>query len=572
MARGRLGEWFSGYRSALAVRDLRYLFGGLVVSATGSWAYNVATLAFVFDRTHSLGWVGASSLVRFVPALVLSSYGGVIAERTERVRLMIGADLLSAIWQGGLAAVAVAGAPVWLALVLVALTASTNVVYNPAVAATIPSVVSEDDLVAANALNGTIDNLVLITGPAVGALLLVIGSPAAAFAVNAGSFVVSAALVSRMRVRSLPVDVTEAGTAGPLAQMAVGVRTIASLRAARTLVAYCALVSFVYGTDTVLLVAASEHRLGTGSEGFGYLLAGLGVGGVLMAAAVNRIAGSRRLAPIIIAGVAGYTLPTALLAVTHSPGLAFASEILRGASTLVVDVLAITALQRAVPKEQLARVFGVFFAIILAAISLGALVTPLIVSGAGLSGGIVTMALAPFAAAVFGYPSLLAIDRQAAARADALAPRVAVLEGLGIFAAASRSILERLAAGAVEAAFAEGTVIVREGDPAQVLYVLVEGEVEVTAAGEAGGPQRVLRRMGAPSYFGEIGVLERIPRTATVTAVTACRCEQIDGDDLLDALTTAPPSATLMENAQSRLALTHPSRQPTFTSAAGESL
>ena len=99
-----------------------------------------------------------------------------------------------------------------------------------------------------------------------------------------------------------------------------------------------------------------------------------------MAALVNRLAASPRLAPIIIAGVAGYCLPTALLAVTHSPGLAFVSEILRGAATLVVDVLAITSLQRAVPSEQLARVFGVFFAFVLTAISLGALIAPAVVS------------------------------------------------------------------------------------------------------------------------------------------------------------------------------------------------
>jgi hypothetical protein len=556
--------WFGGYRSALASRDLRLLFGGLVVSATGSWAYNVALLAFVFDRTHSLGWVGAAGLVRFVPALVLSTYGGVIAERTERVRLMIDADLLCAVWQAGLAIVAATGAPVVLALALVALTASTNVVYNPAVAATIPSVVGEDDLVAAHALNGTIDNLVVIVGPAVGAGLLLIGSPASAFAVNAGSFVLSAALVSRMRARSRPVDVTEEGTAGPLAQMAVGVRTILGLRAARTLVAFCALVSFVYGTDTVLLVAASEHRLGTGAEGFGYLLAGLGIGGVLMATLVNRLAASQRLAPIIIAGVAGYCLPTALLAVTHSPGLAFVSEIVRGASTLVVDVLAITSLQRSVPSGQLARVFGVFFAFVLSAISLGALIAPVLVSAAGLRDGLLAMALAPFAIGVIGYPSLMSIDREAAASTQALAPKVAVLEGLGIFAAASRSVLERLARAATEVSFRAGTVIVREGEAAEFLYVLVEGEVEVTARGEGGGPERVLRRMTAPSYFGEIGVLERIPRTATVTAVGACRCEQIDGETLLGALTSAPPSATLMENARSRLALTHPSREPTF--------
>jgi CRP-like cAMP-binding protein len=71
--------------------------------------------------------------------------------------------------------------------------------------------------------------------------------------------------------------------------------------------------------------------------------------------------------------------------------------------------------------------------------------------------------------------------------------------------------------------------------------------------------------MAAPSYFGEIGVLERIPRTATVTALTECRCERIDGEALLEALTTAPPSSSLMENARSRLLVTHPSREPTFT-------
>jgi hypothetical protein len=564
MLRGRVADWFSGYRSTLAVRDVRLLFGGLVISATGSWAYNVALLAFVFDRTHSLGWVGAAGLVRFLAALALSAYGGVIAERTERVRLMLGADLVCALWQGGLALTAAAGGPVVLALAFTVLTSATNVVYAPAVAATIPALVSEDDLVAANALSGTIDNLVVIAGPGVGALLLLIGSPAAAFAANAASFVLSAALVSRIRARSRPVDVTAEGTLGPLAQMAVGVRTIFSLPAARTLVAYCALVSFVYGTDTVLFVGVSEHRLGLGTEGFGVLLAGLGIGGILMAAAVNRLSGSRRLAPIIIGGVAGYCLPTALLAVTHSPGLAFASEIVRGGSTLVVDVLAITSLQRAVASDQLARVFGVFFAFVLAAISLGALIAPVAVSALGLRDALFVMAGAPFALGLLGIPSLLAIDRGAAARTAELAPRIAVLEGLGIFATASRTVLERLAAAASEVEFAAASAIVREGEPAQMLYVLVEGEVEVSAHGESGGPERVLRRMSGPSYFGEIGVLARIPRTATVTALTPCGCLQIDGETLLEALTAAPPSSALMENARSRLALTHPSREPVF--------
>jgi hypothetical protein len=466
--------------------------------------------------------------------------------------------------------VAAAGGPVVLALAFAALTAATNVVYSPAVAATIPSVVDEDDLVAANALNGTIENLVIIAGPAVGAVLLLVGSPALAFGVNAGSFVLSAAIVSRIRARSRPVDVTEEGTAGPLRQMALGVRTIVGLPAARVLVAYCALVSFVYGADTVLLVGVSEHRLGTGSEGFGYLLAGGGLGGILMAAAVDKLAGSRRLAPIILAGVAGYCLPTALFTVIHSPGLGFALQVVRGASTLVVDVIAITSLQRAVESDQLARVFGVFFAFVLGSIALGTLITPAIVNGFGLKAGLLIMASAPFALGVLGFPALLVIDRESAARAQALAPRIAVLESLQIFATASRPVLDRLAAAATEVAFRAGASIVREGEPADALYVLLEGEVEVTARGEAGGPERAIRTMTAPAYFGEIGVLEHIPRTATVTALAPCRCDQIDGEELLQALTSAPPSSALMENASSRLSITHPSRPVTFKPAETE--
>jgi hypothetical protein len=102
-------------------------------------------------------------------------------------------------------------------------------------------------------------------------------------------------------------------------------------------------------------------------------------------------------------------------------------QIVRGASTLVVDVLAITALQRAVAPDQLARVFGVFFAFVLAAISLGAVLTPAIVSAGGLDAGLLVMAFAPFAVGLLGYPALLAIDRQTAERTAELAPRIAVL-------------------------------------------------------------------------------------------------------------------------------------------------
>ena len=153
----------------------------------GSWAYNVALLAFVYDRTHSLGWVGAAGFVRFLPALLLSPYSGVVVERTDRFRLMFchqrsGHGL--AVRPGGGGA---GHGPVVLALVLLGARRGRNVFEAPAVGATLPTLVSENDLVAANALQSTIDNLTVILGPAIGAVLLLAGSPALVFFVNAGT-------------------------------------------------------------------------------------------------------------------------------------------------------------------------------------------------------------------------------------------------------------------------------------------------------------------------------------------------------------------------------------------------
>jgi CRP-like cAMP-binding protein len=77
--------------------------------------------------------------------------------------------------------------------------------------------------------------------------------------------------------------------------------------------------------------------------------------------------------------------------------------------------------------------------------------------------------------------------------------------------------------------------------------------------------------MGPGTYFGEIGVLEGIPRTATVTAIEDCRCLRLDADDFLAGVTAGPTPTTLLEDARSRLARTHPSRRLTYADQAGPS-
>ena len=106
--------------------------------------------------------------------------------------------------------------------------------------------------------------------------------------------------------------------------------------------------------------------------------------------------------------------------------------------------------------------------------------------------------------------------------------------------------MERLAAETSEIAVSTGEAVIREGDAADALYVLQSGEVEV----EAGGLS--LATLGAGSWFGELGLLEGVPRTATVRTTEPSTMLRIDGDAFLSALTTAPLSSTALEGARAR--------------------
>ena len=553
------------YRSALAHRDLRLLLTAMLVSMVGSWAYNVALLAVVYDRTGSLGWVGAAGIARFVPTLVFSAYAGVMAERFERVRTMATCDLLAATTQAGLVLLVVAGAPVIAIVACAALTSLAMTPYEPAVAAVTPEIVKEDDLAAANSLRGLIENVVQVSGPALGALILYLGPTWAVFALDSATFVLSALIVSRMRMRSRPVDVTEGGTAGPLRQLRVGVREIGRNRAAGLLVSLSVLASMVYGMDTVLFVGASEERLGLGPDGFGVLMTGLAVGGLLAAGTVNRLAASPRLAAVLTLAMLIYTLPNAVLAFTESAALGTAVQVLRGAGTLVVDVLAMTALQRAVARDVTARVFGVYWALIIGAIALGALIAPVAVSLLGLEVAIVALAIAPALLGLAAYPALTKLDRASAANTQLLAARAAVLEATGLFAASARPVLERLAAETSEIAVSAGEVLIREGDVADALYVLRSGAVEVDAGGVT------VATLTAGSWFGELGLLERIPRTATVRTIERCRLLRIDGEAFLEALTSAPLASTALEGARARFIVVR-GQEPSFVRREAETI
>lgn len=542
------------YRAVLRRRDFRLLIGAFLVDSVGGWAYNIVLIVYIFDRTGSTAWIAATTAAGWVPRLLVSTWAGALADRYERTKVMVVSALSSFVVMAVLAAVVVRDGPVLLVLLLSAVTAACASLYRPAASGVLPDVVPEKELVTANALFALLENLVVVVGPALGGLMLLGGSPAVAMVVNALSFLLAAMLVLRIRTQSRGGGAEEGTGLG--AQVVDGLRALRAEPVALTLVLFCALDSAVYGASTVLYVPISQ-QLGTGSDGYSYLLVGQALGGVLVASLVDRLTRSGRLAPVIVGGMWVLALPTALTVFAHTPPVGFLLQVVAGGGMIVVDVLAITALQRDLPRAVLSRVFGVLDTAVLAGTIGASVLTSALLHAVSLHTTLVVVGVGFAVVTVLGIRPLLRADRVAVAGLAALAPRIALLQVLDLFAAAPRTTLEQLARAVEQVQVAADQDVVREGDAADALYVLIDGEVDVTARGE-GATAQPLRTMGPRSYFGEIGLLRGVPRTATVRTIEPSLLWRISGEDFLAAVEAGTASVSLLKVAGARLARTHP--------------
>jgi MFS family permease len=544
-ARGR-------YRDALRHRDLRLLIASFLVDQIGSWSYIVVISVYVFDRTHSTQWLAANAACRWGPSLLLASYGGVLADRFQRTTVMIVSALASAVLMAGMAVVVASDAPVAIVLVISALSSVALAPYQPAAGALTPEIVGERDLAAANSIFSALESLVVVVGPGIGGLLLLTGRPVTGVAINAASFAVAAAIVARLRVRSRGGGRAEDST---VQQWVAGLKSLAAQPVAMAVILFCALDSAVYGAATILYVPLSI-RLGTGPGGYSYLLAGSALGGLLGAGLANRLSAASRLAPVIMGSICLQALPFLLTVPVHWPALAAALQVVSGVGMIVVDVLAITTLQRDLPGDVLGRVLGVFETVVLAGILLASLATGILLAHADVNVALVAVGVGIPALGLIGLPTLLNADRTSAATAERLRPRVELLGELDLLAGADRRALERLAAAAEEIVMPAGQIVIREGDEADALWILTHGELSVQARGDGSGPPRPLPPVSAPGYVGELGLLHGIPRTATVRTRLPSTLLKIGGQDFLSALQVSQPSPSLLSVAGTRMART----------------
>jgi len=164
-------------------------------------------------------------------------------------------------------------------------------------------------------------------------------------------------------------------------------------------------------------------RLGTGPDGYSYLLAGAALGAVLGAGLASRLAGASRLAPVIMGALCLQALPYLATAAVNSPAVAALLQVASGTGMVIVDVLAITSLQRDLPGAVLSRVLGIFDTLLLGAVLLASLAAGVLLAHAGVNVALIAVGLGVPFIGLAGLPALLRIDRRSAAEAERLRPR-----------------------------------------------------------------------------------------------------------------------------------------------------
>ena len=376
---------------ALRYPRFRRLLASLAVSQAGDWLYNLALLSFVYERTHSSTWLGITTAARVLPIVVCGPLGGVVADRYDRRRIMLASDAIRLVLMLGLAVVAAAGLPVVLAPIIAALATAAASAYIPCVAATTPRLVDDADLPAANALRSTIGQVCIVAGPGFGALLLLLGPPSLAFAINAATFALSAVAVASIPAGPVFAPGGEREEApNVLRELREGARALLNQPVAMRLVGADVVCSAVYGAETVLLLLLSRE-LGLGDHGYGYLLASFGLGGVLGAGVAGRAAAGERGRTVLVGALAVLAASTALLADPFGVGGALALGVLSGAGCIVVEVLADTGLQRTLAPDVFARAYGFALPAALAGIVAGSLIASPLVALFGIRGAFVAL-------------------------------------------------------------------------------------------------------------------------------------------------------------------------------------
>jgi MFS family permease len=352
---------------SLEVPNYRRYFAGQLISLSGTWMQTVAAIWLVLSLTGSGVAVGLTTALQFLPMLLFGAWGGLLADRVPKRRLLIVTQSLMAIPAIGLFAVTAAGvAAPWMVYLAVFAMGSVNAVDNPTRQSFVIEMVGTDRVVNAVSLNSVIVQSARIVGPALAGLLIAGFGVGLCFGINALTFLAMIVALRGMDgggLRAAPIAAREPGA------IRAGLRYVRRTPELAVPLALMALVGTLGFNFQVVLPMLARFSFDGGAGAYAALVSAMGVGSIA-GALVNGSHG--RTGPRLIAGGAlAFGVCALLSAAMPSLALEIPALALLGAAAVTFAATINSTLQLAVSAEMRGRVMALYSVVFLGSTPIG---------------------------------------------------------------------------------------------------------------------------------------------------------------------------------------------------------
>jgi MFS family permease len=387
---------------SLAVPNFRRYFAGLAISFVGTWAQMVAQAWLVLELTGSATWVGIVFAAQTLPMLLVGPYGGLVADRTDKRRLLIVLQVVMGLLAGILAVLTLAGAvQLWHVLVLAGALGLADSFEKPTRQAFVVEMVGPESVRNAVSLNSVMVNVARVIGPAFAGRVLAAGGLGGCFAINAISFVPLVLLLAGMDVdqlRTAPPQPHERG------QVRAGLRYVRTRPELAVPLAMMAIMGCFTYEFPVTLPYLARSAFDGDSRTFGFMTAAMAVGAVV-GGLHNAARGQVGIATLVRVSM---VLGVLVLATALAPSAPVALAVLVGVGAASVMLMARgnATLQLEADPRMRGRVMALWLVAFLGTTPIGGPAVGWVSSSLGARWGLVVGAAACFVAAGLGAWSL----------------------------------------------------------------------------------------------------------------------------------------------------------------------
>ncbi len=359
-------------RGVFSSRNYAIYAAGNSISLVGLWVQRVAVGWLAWRLTESGFWLGAVAFADLFPVVLIGAFGGVLADRLDRRRLMITGQSLALAQAATLCVLQALGLmTIELLFGLTLLLGCVIAVNQPARLSLVPSLVRPANLTSAVAISAVIFNLARFVGPAVAGLILATAGIAPAFGFNALTYAAMIAALAALDLERAPKRA--AGGARMVDEIAEGVRYVVGHQAMRTLLLLLLAVSMLSRPVFELLPGFADAIFARGAQGLAALTSAVGLGAVAGGLWLAQRGSLRGLSSIALASGAISGLAVAVFALSHSFYVALAMMAAAGFAAVAIAVASQTLVQNAVEPAMRGRVMSFWGIIIRGGPALGAL-------------------------------------------------------------------------------------------------------------------------------------------------------------------------------------------------------